>query len=162
MENHVSFHIVCNHSLLIPVTFCGPILGTEELGQLVLEDSSLPGTQLIPCLTSEVIWHCTVGESRRKGGIWDLGLATTLLVSLRRQKESRNTCITQQPLLTPICPAQAWFKSFPSNFPTIQFCLHCWQNLVPPALGRGCKSKGGRILRRVLRAGSVVATCCSW
>lgn len=32
VENHVSFHIVCNHSLMMPLTFCGPIPGTENLG----------------------------------------------------------------------------------------------------------------------------------
>lgn len=87
VENDVSFHIVCNHSFMIPMTFCGD----RKLRQLDLKDSTIPGIQLVPRLTSEVTCHCIVRESRRKDGVCTalcrtclLGLAATLLVSLRR------------------------------------------------------------------------------
>lgn len=101
-------------------------------------------TQLIPCLTSEVTCHWSVGTEQKEGcdgtvnGREHLSvLATTVLVRLRRQKESRNRRVRQQPLLMSICPAQTQVQVLPFKVPyhsVLSILLTSFE--TAPALGR--------------------------
>lgn len=67
VENHVSFHTVCNHNPMIPMTFYGSVLGTENLGSCTPRTVAFLGYCSFPVLHQR--WHVTAQWERAEGRV---------------------------------------------------------------------------------------------